>query len=565
MIRPAVALLLATALSLPAWTAAEAQPVPLTLAEATAWALERLPEIAIQRDAVTIAAQGGARADAAYDPVLRVDGRVRTRTEPLNTLFVGAPPGALGPRTNSVLGSVAWSRLFESGALVTAGGSASFENTNNRFSFLAPSYLTSVGVEVRQPLLAGRRIDPQRRALKVSALDVTRSRAALERLVAETVAAVERAYWVVRATRDDVGIREQSLALAEAQREDTAVRVEAGTAAEAELAAPQAEIARRRADLVRARDEATRAELALRQLVAGTADSPAWAMAFDVVDEPAAPAPIEPVDTLVADALQRRAELADVDAARQIAELDTALAQDRTRTQLDLVASYNLRGLAGGENEDLYVPFPGATITIPDDQLGGLDDSLHTLATHRFSDVWVGMSMSLPIGRRAARADLVAATLAERRTHLLRDQLAQRIATEVRTAAAALGAARDRLDAAVALETAATDLLAAEQARFETGQSTNFFVLTRQTELAQAALSHTAARVDVARATTELLRATGRLLERRGIAFQEPAARTGPGATVDVTPPRSLARPGVAPGPGSLPSQLIDRFERNPR
>jgi outer membrane protein TolC len=530
---------LATSSSL-AW----AQPLPLTLADATARALERLPELAIQRDAVTVAAQGEIRAESAYDPFLRIDGRARTRTEPLNTLFVGAPPGALGPRTNSLAGSVAWSRLFESGATVTGSAAASLEHSNSLFALLTPAYLTSVGVELRQPLLAGRRLDPQRRALKVSALDVTRSRAALERLVSDTVAAVERAYWLVRATREDVRIREHSLTLAHAQRDDTAVRIEAGVAAEAELAAPQAEIARRRADLVRARDEAARAEIGLRQLVAGTADSPAWSMAFEIVDDPPAPPNIDPIDTLVADALARRPELTDVDAARQIAELDTALARERTRTQLDLVAAYNLRGLAGGENPDLYVPFPGATVTIPGAQLGGLDDSLDTLLTHRFSDVYVGVSIALPIGQRAAKADVVAASLAERRTHLLHDQLAQRVATEVRTAAAVLAAARERLDATIELEVAATDLLAAEHARFDTGQSSNFFVLTRQTELAQASLSRTAARIDVARATTELLRATGVLLERRGIAVDAPAP----------SPPIVSARP--------LPASHFERTAR---
>ena len=500
-------------------TGVGAQPTPLTLADATARALERLPEVAIQRDAITIAAQGEMRAQAAYDPVLRLDSRLRSRTDPLNTLFVGAPEGALAPRVNSLVGSASWTRLFESGATVTGSASTSLEDSTSRFALLTPAYLTSVGIEVRQPLLAGRRFDVQRRALKVSALDVSRSRTSLERLIAETVAAVERAYWAVRATRDDVRIREQSLALAEAQREDTSVRIDAGTAAESDIAAPQAEIARRRTDLVRARDEALRADIGLRQLMAGTADSPVWTMAFDIADDPPVPPPPDQVDRLVADALERRPELADVDAARQIAELDTALARERTRTQLDLIAAYHLRGLAGGDNADLLVPFPGSVVTIPDAQRGGLDDSLQTLATHRFSDVYVGVSLALPLGRRAAKADVVAATLAERRTHLLRDQLAQRIATEVRTAAAVLSAARDRHDAATALETAATDLLAAEQARFDTGQSSNFFVLQRQTELAQASLARTAARLDMTRATTEVLRATGRLLERRGIAL----------------------------------------------
>lgn len=546
-LRPAAGLLLAcllTTLSSPAG----AQPVPLTLADATARALDHLPELAIQRDAITLAAQGEVRAASAYDSTLRIDGRVRSHTDPLNTLFVGAPAGALGPRTNSVQGSIAWSRLFESGATLTGSASTSLERSNSLFALLTPAYLTSIGVEVRQPLMAGRRVDAQRRALKVSVLDVTRSRAALERLVSETVAAVERAYWLVRASRDDVTIREQSVTLAEAQREDTAVRVEAGTAAEADLAAPQAEIARRRADLVRARDDARRAEIALRTLVAGTADSPDWHTAFELVDDPPPPRPADGVEGLVADALRLRPELSDVDAARQIAELDSALARERTRTQLDLVAGYSLRGLAGGENPDIYVPFPGTTITVPDAQLGGLDDSLQTLVSHRFSDVYVGVSVALPIGRRAAKADVVAASLAERRTHLLHDQLAQRIATEVRTAAAVVEAARERLEAAAAVEQATADLLVAEQARFDTGQSSNFFVLTRQTEHAQAELALAAARVDAARASTELLRATGRLLEQRGIQVEAPA----PAPPASDTPP--------VPGDSSLDTTTVSPF-----
>lgn len=546
--RPAVVTAaLAAALASVAGAPVAAQPLPLTLADATARALEHLPEIAIQRDLIVIAAQGETRAQAAYDPVLRLDGRLRTRTDPLNTLFVGAPPGALGPRTNSVLGSASWSRLFEGGAIVTASGATSIESLTSRFALLTPAYLASVGVEIRQPLLSGRRIDPQRRALKVSALDVSRSRAVLERLVSETVAAVERAYWAVRATREDVRIREQSLALAEAQRQDTADRIAAGVAAEAEIAAPVAEIARRRTDLVRVRDEAVRADIALRQLITGTADSPTWSLVFEVTDEPPAPAGQDPVEALVAAALARRPEMADLDAARAIAALDTQLAQERTRTQMDLVAAYNLRGLAGGENPDLFVPFPGTTVTVPDAQRGGMDDSLQTLVTHRFTDIYVGVSVALPIGRRAAKADVVAATLAERRTTLQREQVAQRIATEVRTASARLAAARDRLEAATALEAASIDLLAAEEARFEAGQSTNFFVLTRQTELAQATLARTAARIDVARATTEVLRASGRLLERRGITLEPPANATPRAALspahTELRLPTSNARP----------------------
>ena len=166
-----------------------AQPVPLTLADATAQALQRLPELAIQRDAVALAGESEVRAAAAYDPVVRIDTRLRTRTDPINTLFVGAPPGALAPRNTGLSGSASWSRLFSSGATVTASASTAAEQTSSRFALLTPAYFTTLGVEIRQPLLAGRRLDPQRRALKVSALDSSRSRAAADRAAARRAAA----------------------------------------------------------------------------------------------------------------------------------------------------------------------------------------------------------------------------------------------------------------------------------------------------------------------------------------------------------------------------------------
>lgn len=508
---------LAVMMSCAASTLALAQPQPLTVAEATSRALARLPEIALQRDAVALAEQGVRRAEAAFDPLLRIDARTRTRTDPVNTLFIGAPEGALGARANSVLGSVNWSRLFRSGASVSATASSTIEHSNSLFALLAPAYFTTVGVEVRQPLGAGRRVDAQRRALQVTALDVTRSRAALTRLLNDTVGAVEHAYWTVRAAREEIRLRQESLALADAQREETATRIEAGVAPEADLAAPQAEIARRQAELVRARDVARRAEIALRHLISGAPDASDWSVALDLVDEPPpSDGPTEPVEQLVAEALERRAELTDAEITQEIAAIDARLAADRLRTQVDLVGAYNLRGLAGSVNSHMQTPFP-VTVTVPDAQIGGPFASLQTLGTHRFSDVWVGVSIALPIGQRAAKAELVAAEVAQHRASLVRDQLAQRIAADVRTAAAALEAARERVTAAVALEHAAEALLDAERARFDTGQSSAFLLLTRQTELAQARVAHTTARVDVAHANTDLLRATGRLIERRGI------------------------------------------------
>jgi outer membrane protein TolC len=64
---------------------------------------------------------------------------------------------------------------------------------------------------------------------------------------------------------------------------------------------------------------------------------------------------------------------------------------------------------------------------------------------------------------------------------------------------------------------AAETQLRAEHDRFAVGATTNFFVLTRQNDLALAQLAETAALTDYRKALTELSRATGTLLRDRGI------------------------------------------------
>jgi HAE1 family hydrophobic/amphiphilic exporter-1 len=96
----------------------------------------------------------------------------------------------------------------------------------------------------------------------------------------------------------------------------------------------------------------------------------------------------------------------------------------------------------------------------------------------------------------------------------------EKIAAEVLNAATALETAAGRIQAARAGLIAAQTQLRAEQDRFAAGLSTNFFVLTRQNDLAEAQLAEIDALTDYRKAQTELSRAKGSLLEDRSIRVQ---------------------------------------------
>ena len=140
----------------------------VTLADAIERAVARNHDVTIQRENVALADAAADRVLGAYDLLLRIDGRGRVRTDPINSILSGAPVGALAPRTTAVLGAASISQLFSSGASLQAATSIERDTSNSRLALLTPSFLTSASVDFRQPLLQGRQVDPTRRALRLA-------------------------------------------------------------------------------------------------------------------------------------------------------------------------------------------------------------------------------------------------------------------------------------------------------------------------------------------------------------------------------------------------------------
>lgn len=508
----------------PSYPARAAEPggVPLTLAEARARALSKNHAIALERESSRIASSLLLRAEGAYDPAFHLDARFRDHTDPVNSLLSGAPAGAEAPHQRHYSGSASVGTLLPTGATVSLYSSLSRDRTDSFFALLSPSYTAAFGVDVRQPLLQNFKIDPARRAIRVARVDRERSEASLRRTVTETVAAVERAYWALVAADRALAVRRSSVALAEEQRSDTAAKIEVGALPESDLAQPAAEIERRRGELLQAAENRQRAENLLKSLLLGDAADPLWAERLLATDTPETP--IAPVDLArgLAEALANRPELRDGSLRVERQDVEIEAAKDRLLPQLDLVASYARRGLAGDLNPNGR-SFTGTPVAAPEPLLGGFGRSLGTVKENRFPDASIGLSVTVPIGNRAAEAELAVARSAKSQAATSLEEARQRISVEVRNAGVALETAAQRIEAARAGRGAAETQLRAETERYGVGLSTNFFVLTRQNELAVARLTETAALTDYRDALAEWARATGTLLRERKIEIEKDA------------------------------------------
>jgi outer membrane protein TolC len=490
--------------------------LPLTLEEATRRALERNTTLAVERESVAQAGFAILGARGAYDVLWNADLEWRQHTDPVNSAFSGAPSGGLAPEVESTTASTSFSRLLPTGGTVSLFGGADHTATDSVFTILSPAYSTDVGISFRQPLLRNLAIDPAREAIRVAAADRSASEARLTRVVSDTIREVDAAYWSLVAARRDVVSIEGAVALAEKQLSETKSRVEAGTLGGTEVAQPTAERERRKGDLALARQRVAEAENTLKLLVLGDPRDPSWSAEIVPADDPELATSRPDVEKALETAFARRPEIAEAKArwARFEAQVDARRSDLKPR--LDLVAAYERRGLAGRRNPNA-IGFAGQPVVVPPALEGTWGRSYGTIGDNEFPDASVGVSFSVPIGNRTARANLATAKSALSQATLAVSGEEQQVQAEVRNAVFALESARQRIEAARAARAAAETQLYSEQERFAVGMSTNFLVLTRQNDLTNARVTETSALTDYRKAATEFARSTGVLLEERRV------------------------------------------------
>jgi HAE1 family hydrophobic/amphiphilic exporter-1 len=156
--------------------------------------------------------------------------------------------------------------------------------------------------------------------------------------------------------------------------------------------------------------------------------------------------------------------------------------------------------------------------SLPGNLVGGYVSSLGNLP--RYGSIQAGLQMDFTIRNHAARAGLAQSVIAERRLKVEVLRTEQRIEAEVRNALQAIQTARQRIAAAEASARAAREKLESETRLFQSGESTNFLVLTRQNEYLDSRHRAVVAQLDLNKAVAQLDQAAGNTLKRHGVTLQ---------------------------------------------
>jgi len=472
--------------------------VELTLDEATARALDRNLDIAVERLNPQTFDFSIAALDATYRPTFTSNFGMRSQSQFPRSQTAGADMLV----TETMTGNTGFAQNVKWG-----GGSFAFTFNNNRqkqsdlFATRNPVLNTNMNATYIQPLLRGFRIDTTRAQLRITQLNQEMSDIELRGTIVRTLANVRNAYWDLVYTIEAADVAQRSLTLASKLVEDNRARVEVGAMAPLDVVQAQAEEANRRQIVTQAEAAHRTAELVLKRLIVNGTDDPFWTATINPVDRPTFAIETLDVSGAVRTALENRTDLQQ--SKKQLAANDVALRSlgDLRLPALDLTGSYGTAGVGGPQF--IRQGLGGAiTQTIS----SGYSDALRIL-TNQTAPTWnFALSLSYPIGSSPADATLARARIQQRQTIAQSRQLELQIATEVTNAALMVDANRERLEAAAAARELAERRLEAEQSRFDVGLSTNFFVVQAQRDLRDAQNVELRALLDYRRAQVEFER-----------------------------------------------------------
>lgn len=511
----------------------------LTLEEALQMALSNNLELELERTNVQTARAALSGAKGAFDSILRYTPSLVTRATPqANTLF--AANGKLSER--SIVNNFSFVQPTSlSGLTFKADFDNNRLNTNNPFNALNPYYQSSFNLGFSVPLWRNRAIDQPRAEIKIRQKGLDRSEVDFETHVIDVMTRTIEAYWDVKASLEAARVSQDGVNLAREQYDRSKRQVDAGTLAPVELSAAEAELQRRTDTYVTAVGVITVAENALKQLLAPNRDNEIWNERLIPVSPPVDMAPEPSMQDSVASALKQRPELRALDLTREAAKIQIELARTQTKPQVNLVAGYSQIGLAGKQVQqsggftqvfqtfgdrlnDLSAiaglpPLPPITSGggVPPGFIGGYGTNLSNMFGGDFKAVSAGLSIEWNPRNRPAEAQLAQARIQERRLETSRRQLEQVIESQVRNTIQGIQTADQRIQAARASEKAAQEKLDSEIRLFQTGESTNFLVLTRQNELLDSRRRVVEAFLLLNRAVARYDQAVGSLLEKNNL------------------------------------------------
>ena len=471
----------------PAAPAVPAVPA-LTLEECVARALDKNFSIEIQRLASASARDSVVEADAAFDSSVALntsDGYSRS-----------AALGAITPgsQRDSAATVLSVSRKIVTGTSFSVSSNLDSNKSGGGGTPLNPSFNGALALNVTQPLLKGAgteiNLAPRERAL----LGVTAADAGLKGSVLSVISGVESAYFNLVFAREQLGVRQFTLQVAQQLLDENRIRRSTGVLTDLEVLQAEVGVANARQNILLAEQTLHNSEDALLQLI-GRFE---FDQSLGPVRLPDDPVPAVSVANSYALAKTGQPEYVTARATLQQSEIDVRTAKDSLLPQLNLGGALGLSSLEGSYG-----------------------NAVDQLPSGRGYDWQLSLSLTFPWGFRAENARYRQAMAALNSQQASLGQIDQNLLVQVRTAVRNVLTSQESVANTALSRQLSEKQYELEKARFDAGLDTFRFVQDAEDALGSARIAEMQARVSLRTALAQLASLEGSSLARYRIKLKE--------------------------------------------
>ena len=499
--------------------AAQRRQMLLTLREATAFALRknldiqiagltpRIRQAQVTEERSIYDVEGKAEFVASDDQTLATSSRFRS--DPEVDVRPGPPVAALAGQQDiqQQRGSAGVEQLTPYGGTYEINVSNTRTDTNELlFDNLADPDSRSefneaeLELKVTQPLLRDFGKTVTENEILIARNNLSISEEEFRRQIIETTAQVQSTYWDLKFRRQELDVRQEQLALAQRLLQQVRRQVEVGTLAPIEVLQAETEIARVKELIILADNAVQNTEDRLKRIMQFSLVGEFADVELLPTDDPSYSVPNLNFVEEINQALAQRYDLSQAKLALENQQITLIFNKNQVLPTLDLEGSLSLNGI--------------------NDNMGG---AFRELDTDRYR--WeVGLVFRYPFANREAKSRRQQTQLAIRQQLLRIKDLEEQIMEEVRTAARAVQAASELVQATRAARRLAEKQLEAEEKKLQVGLATVFTVLQFQEDLSQQRSNEVRSLTGYSTARIRLEEVKNTLLESYNITMES----TGP-------------------------------------
>lgn len=458
-------------------------PHELSLEAATVLALESSPELAVRRLDPAIAGTFETIARGEFGVTLFADGQISAEQTQETNRATMMQFRAEGSRAEATAGIR--QRTPTGTEIETSLGYRRDESNRS-----PEQQEARIGVTITQALLQG--VDPEANlaAVRLAELETRATEHQLRAFVTALLLELETGYWQLALARESLAIHERSLALVAQQAEAMAARIEVGDAAPADALVVRAQVAIRRQALIDARAALEEQRLRLGRLLNLDPEASSLEVTDAIGIEPRA---VEDPAAHHALAQRLRADLAEARVRLEQRRLDTVVTGNGVLPRLDLFVQLTKTGFGSSFG----------------DAIQGLTEPTY--------EVTAGLRFEQLLGNdRAAASDRQAAFRRERAERAV-GNLASLVRLDVDLALNEITRAHAQIDASRRTAELMQEVVEAERARLEVGETTELVLAQAERDLVEAQVAEVAALVAYRVALVRLWASEGSLLQRRAV------------------------------------------------